>query len=190
MDREARLIRQREANARYRANHRDKELQRFRDYRLGHLDERAAYQREWRRTHPEQAAALDAAQVANAKARHVGQPGRIRGADVLALWKRRPLCVTCGQGRGVDHIIAFVDGGANEVANLQTMCKPCNSAKDYAERWKRRPLFCQRGHPMSGDNLWTSPNARGVRQCRSCNRLRDRRRKRRGHATATVVPMS
>lgn len=47
----------------------------------------------------------------------------------------------------------------------------------------RRALFCQRGHPMEGDNLIEKPPYRGVAQrwCRTCRReswkLRNRRRR-------------
>jgi hypothetical protein len=37
-----------------------------------------------------------------------------------------------------------------------------------------RKTHCKRGHPLSGQNLLV--DSRGARQCRSCQRLRDRRR--------------
>lgn len=43
-------------------------------------------------------------------------------------WK----CVACGtQTRlTVDHIVPKSQGGGNELANLQTLCRPCHDRKD------------------------------------------------------------
>lgn len=40
-------------------------------------------------------------------------------------------CVTCGtdQDLSIDHILPVSKGGTNDLANLQTMCRPCNSRK-------------------------------------------------------------
>jgi len=41
-----------------------------------------------------------------------------------------PLCVECGKpGTHVDHILAKVDGGADDEANLQTLCARHHSIK-------------------------------------------------------------
>jgi 5-methylcytosine-specific restriction endonuclease McrA len=67
----------------------------------------------------------------------MGIPGHISASDILALWKRQPSCVVCGNGRGIDHIRALADGGAHDVVNLQTMCKPCNRSKEHVARRMR-----------------------------------------------------
>jgi 5-methylcytosine-specific restriction endonuclease McrA len=69
----------------------------------------------------------------NQRAKKYGVPGRLTAADIRALWERQPTCVTCGVGRGVDHIRAMSRGGANVPDNLQTMCGPCNSRKWWRE---------------------------------------------------------
>ena len=40
-------------------------------------------------------------------------------------------CVACGAGTPpeVDHIVPLATGGSNEMANLQTLCGPCNRRK-------------------------------------------------------------
>lgn len=53
----------------------------------------------------------------------------------------------------------------------------------------QRPLMgpithCKRGHPLSGDNLWVSPNGKR-RMCRACNEFREKQRKERGKAQPT-----
>lgn len=78
---------------------------------------------------PDRKAALFAANKANKRAATVGIPGRLSYHDVLAVWARDPRCVGCGEGRGLDHIVPYSRGGANEQANLQNLCKTCNNRK-------------------------------------------------------------
>lgn len=74
------------------------------------------------------------AQSSNRRAKRLGIVGRIRGEDVLAVWERDPLCIACGTGRGLDHIVPMSKGGANAPGNLQNLCKPCNTAKENDSR--------------------------------------------------------
>jgi hypothetical protein len=71
----------------------------------------------WVAANPDRAAAGYASSLSNRRAARLGRPGRISIADVLALWARQPACVDCGQGRGLDHIVAMADGGPNVPAN-------------------------------------------------------------------------
>lgn len=50
-------------------------------------------------------------------------------------WK----CVKCGRpGRlEVDHKIAIVDGGSNDIDNLQTLCRGCHIDKSRQEVYNR-----------------------------------------------------
>lgn len=55
-------------------------------------------------------------------------PPRVR-AEV---WARDGLrCVDCGSTEDItiDHIIAVANGGTNDIDNLQTLCRSCNSKK-------------------------------------------------------------
>lgn len=49
-----------------------------------------------------------------------------------AVWDRDGwLCQDCGTNKNlsVDHIVPVVNGGSNDMSNLQTLCIPCNSSK-------------------------------------------------------------
>lgn len=77
---------------------------------------------------------------------------RIR-ADVLS---RHPLCVHCDilgitrPATEVDHIKRVVDGGTDDLWNLQPLCHDCHARKTLAESGlKPRPAFGIDGYPKS-----------------------------------------
>lgn len=45
--------------------------------------------------------------------------------------ERDKACVQCGAGAPceVDHIIRYIDGGSNQMDNLQTLCESCHKSK-------------------------------------------------------------
>lgn len=125
--------------------HRDAELERMREWRRKNAEARSAYGRAyregrpeqhrkwgkaWRDANPERQEQIAAAQNANARASRAGVPGKLSADDVAALWVRQPVCVGCGSGHGVDHITPIRLGGENVPANLQNLCRVCNSAKN------------------------------------------------------------
>lgn len=75
------------------------------------------------------AQAMRAAANANTRAREYGADGTITAQTVLMLWRLQPVCVDCGYGSGLDHVIPFIAGGSNTSGNLANRCKPCNSRK-------------------------------------------------------------
>lgn len=98
----------------------------------GRADRIAAAQRRkerWQSAHPLRAAAIRAANNANRRARALGL-GAITPADVEALWQREPGCIDCGEGRGLDHVLAMADGGTNSPQNLANRCHQCNRKKE------------------------------------------------------------
>lgn len=141
--------------------------------------------RDWRRRNPVLAASLDTASTANQRAKRVGATGWITAADVREVWTRQPACVECGNGRGLDHIVAFRDGGMNVPDNLQNLCRACNGAKEYAaQKGRPKATHCGKGHEMVGHNVMPTPKGR---DCRTCFNERARRygqagRDRRRHA--------
>ncbi len=86
-------------------------------------------------------------------------PERIRGRTLQTLRARllmaNPLCVVCQRAGRVrlatdlDHIVALVNGGSNDDANLQGLCAPCHidkTAKDLG--FTRQPRIGPDGWPL------------------------------------------
>jgi 5-methylcytosine-specific restriction endonuclease McrA len=90
--------------------------------------------REWVLAHPTRSAANHAAKSANRRAEMYNADGRLSGADVIELWRREPVCVDCGDGRGLDHVQPLARGGSNTSGNLANRCRSCNSRKGARER--------------------------------------------------------
>ena len=142
----------------------------------------------WRNTHDRTPTPQwrSAANSANKAAKKYGADGRLTSADVRALWERQPQCVSCGRGRGLDHIKALANGGTNTPDNIQNLCWACNQVKSTwdmtPDQIERPPLdgdsdTCRRGHPRATDT-YTYPGT-GKRMCRTCHlaavrRYRDR----------------
>jgi 5-methylcytosine-specific restriction endonuclease McrA len=110
----------------YRASHREEKAAYAIGYNAAHRAEQIAYAASYHASHRAEHAAFSS----NRRATRRGAAGRLTGADILALWDRQPACVRCGEGRGVDHIVALADGGLNVPGNLQTLCNPCNVRKE------------------------------------------------------------
>ena len=81
----------------------------------------------------DQGKAANAITVANSRAQSYGVKGLLVTADVLALWERQPVCVRCGNGKGLDHIVPLRAGGVNQSSNLQNLCRSCNARKSRVE---------------------------------------------------------
>ena len=69
---------------------------------------------------------------------------------VLAL---EPLCRSCGAAaHEIDHIIPVADGGGDNMANLQPLCRECHFKKTSSEnRVRHRPELpgaCVHGVPV------------------------------------------
>lgn len=84
--------------------------------------------RQWRKDHPEQQAAISA----SARARRLRAPGSFttdEWAGLLATYGNR--CLACGSTGplSADHVIPLARGGTGYIANIQPLCRPCNSRK-------------------------------------------------------------
>lgn len=121
--------------------------------------------------YPVRTSASYKASSANQRAAHFGVSGRLTSLDILSLWERQPVCVACGSGRGLDHVVAMADGGPNLPENIQNLCRPCNVAKGAINDGKfRRRERCRHGHSIVTDG-------RGVRLCAICKADAQRRRR-------------
>ena len=61
-----------------------------------------------------------------------------RRARALALRVYGDACVLCGdRATEVDHIVEVVNGGTNDIENLQPLCKACHKQKTAAFNSKR-----------------------------------------------------
>jgi 5-methylcytosine-specific restriction endonuclease McrA len=119
----------RERNARWREANKEHVAAKNKAYREQHPEAARKGNLRWREAHPELYAAAQRANACNRRAKAAGVLGRIKGADIAALWERQPVCVKCGKGRGVDHIIELSRGGPNTTDNLQNLCRTCNALK-------------------------------------------------------------
>lgn len=117
------------------------------------------------------------AKSANTQAQKLGVPGLLTAEDVERMWADQPACLSCGRGRGLDHIRAMTNGGTNTPDNIQNLCGPCNQAKhkwDLSPEEIVRPPFdgdsirCRRGH-LRSEHTYTYPGS-GRRICGQCHR--------------------
>ena len=131
-DREKRLAKQREHQARYREKNRERERARHREWYAANREEQQArgrslyardpeglkaYSKQWREANPEKV---------KEQKRRAYQRKRTYGAAYL----RCDPCSYCGGvGGEMDHIDPTVSGGANNWTNLTSACHSCNSQK-------------------------------------------------------------
>jgi 5-methylcytosine-specific restriction endonuclease McrA len=83
----------------------------------------------WKEENPTRARAISVAAGANRRAQDAGADGRLSADDIMALWRRQPNCLGCGDGSGLDHVVPLCRGGQNTTGNLQNLCRSCNSRK-------------------------------------------------------------
>lgn len=103
--------------------------ERARVWRLAHPERMRVHRQTWLDDVPLREAAVRCAMTANRRARMYGADGQIGYETVLELWRVQPVCVDCGEGRGLDHVIPFIRGGSNTSGNLANRCRSCNSRK-------------------------------------------------------------
>jgi len=115
----------------YRSANREQANKCSRDWHRANRDHTAQVNREWRRANPDKVRVI----VRNRKARMRGAEGKHTAADIERLWLvQRSRCACCksklAKGSAhVDHIVALANGGSNNPANLQLLCRSCNSSK-------------------------------------------------------------
>lgn len=84
--------------------------------------------REWCEAHPEGTIRYKRRRCA----RKIAAGGSFSEAQFEALCEFYDnLCLRCGESKELtrDHVIPLVDGGSNEIMNIQPLCRRCNSLK-------------------------------------------------------------
>lgn len=137
----------RESNQRWKANNRTRHRSGSLKWQTENVEARRAIAREWgrrnraavdatrrawRKAHPEGHAAHEQAR----RARKRASGGTYTAREWLALCATNgQRCLCCGQSDvklTVDHVVPLSRGGTNDIANIQPLCGPCNSAKGTA----------------------------------------------------------
>lgn len=122
---------------------RDVRLQAQKQRRLNNPEASRERNRQWQKANPQKA------QVGNRKRRmkRAGASGSHTPAEWIALvYRFQGHCLCCRQFFGLkkltaDHVTPVSLGGSDDIANIQPLCKPCNSRKgnhhatDYRETW-------------------------------------------------------
>lgn len=84
----------------------------------------------WNEQNPDKAAVV----AINSSARKRGASGVITVEEWVTLRERYGnRCIACGRGDveiGADHVVPISLGGANEIENIQPMCRDCNRQKN------------------------------------------------------------
>lgn len=110
---------------------REKVYAAHREYAKKHPDKKSAWSRKYSKTHP-------AARIRN---QHKRRAAKVVGGEyTLDEWSalcakyghRCLMCNKTGVKLTVDHVIPLARGGANDIANLQPLCRSCNARKHTA----------------------------------------------------------
>lgn len=114
-------------------------------WRVANRDRINAYYKGKRPFLPEESLEKQRCSVRNRRARLRAAEGK-HTADQIAelLVKQRNRCAGCGvsirKNYQADHIIPLFLGGSNAIANIQLLCRPCNTSKGYKHpiEWARK----------------------------------------------------
>ena len=111
--------------------HREEKAAYGREYYRVHAAEHYRRVVEWHKHNPERA--NDHTRARRARKRSNGGSFTVdEWLDLCAAFDFR--CACCGVlEQTVDHVIPVTKGGSSDIANIQPLCKPCNSAKGTKE---------------------------------------------------------
>jgi hypothetical protein len=100
-----------------------------------HIEYKREYQAQWQRDNP----ALVKARYHRYRARLMSAPGDgwtpEQWQAVLDHYAPDGKCLACGKKRKltVDHVVMLQDGGANDITNVQPLCRRCNSRRESVD---------------------------------------------------------
>lgn len=106
-------------------------------------DRNARNVRAYRQRDPERTADLQRVAGSRARAKRKAAPGSYTAAEWRALCRCFGYrCVCCGVRNrlAADHVVPLARGGTNDIANIQPLCKSCNSRKHAKTEDYRDPV--------------------------------------------------
>jgi 5-methylcytosine-specific restriction endonuclease McrA len=139
-------------NRAYREANREQIAEKKRAYRAANREKIREYNRAYREANPEQIAELNrayrAANPEQTRAASARRRARENNVEHDETWPSFPLheaCEYCGETEDLqcDHIYPVALGGAYTIGNYQTLCQPCNSAKNDTPEDELPPNFIE-----------------------------------------------
>lgn len=117
-----------EYDKKYREGHREICTRHMRKYRERNRELLLSKKRKWYKDHPE---------CLTAQSRRRNEKvARMKGSHTSNEWKRlcshfENICLCCGTSEKLekDHVVSVENGGSDYIANIQPLCKSCNSKK-------------------------------------------------------------
>jgi hypothetical protein len=91
----------------------------------------------------------------------------------LGVLVKSETCEGCG---AASELEGHHHNGYDKPLEVQWLCSPCHVAT--MNRPNARKLYCKRQHEFTPDNTYTDPT--GKRYCKTCERIRAQRRRKRG----------
>lgn len=113
---------------RYYAAHREEMKEQQRRYYEANKEKKSAYYREYRKANLQKRIDL----ALRYRARQRAAPGHFTKAQFQALCEHyRNICLRCGESKPLthDHVVPLIDGGGNDISNIQPLCLSCNCRK-------------------------------------------------------------
>jgi len=126
--RKANPERYRKITRRYYEANRDKISEQGRQYRKANPEKVKEANRRWEQANPDRVRENGQRR----RARLLGSTGTFTEAQFQALCAHYGnICLCCGEPKELtrDHVVPLVNGGSNDISNIQPLCQSCNSSK-------------------------------------------------------------
>lgn len=115
----------------YYQSNRDKAISRNRAYYQANKENVIEAVKKWEEKNKEYVKLLRIVKRANRAAKSYGIQDNLTTKDIELLFDKYSRCLACSvlDDLSVDHVIPLSKGGPNTLANLQVLCRRCNSGK-------------------------------------------------------------